>query len=189
MSSEGDCKACGRYIGPIRVCPYCDADQPAKPALQLLKTITLVLAVFGLAALYLAATHRQPPVVAIDTITPSMNFAFVRIEGEVVGRPFIRVDTDSSKVSFVLQGPAGTLIRAVAYDETARAIKARGISLRRGQHVTVSGSLNIAAGRTPKLYIRDVASMTIRPHPTSAQRRPAPAAPVPQPAGTPGGPA
>ena len=49
--------------------------------------VTLGLAALGgLAALYLAVTHRDLPVVEVAEITPLMNYAYVRVRGEVGAR-------------------------------------------------------------------------------------------------------
>ena len=163
MREQGQCYACERYIGPITPCPFCDADQPVSTALRSLKAMALLLATVGLALLYLAARHREPPLVSIDAITPAMNFALVRVEGEIVGRPMVRTRHAQDQVGIGLKGPGGKLLRAVAYDETARTFAARGLVLRAGQRLSVQGSLSLNAERTPRLYLRNCAAVAILP--------------------------
>jgi hypothetical protein len=122
---------------------------------------SLLLATLGLAFLFLAARHRDPPLVAIAALSPGMNFARVRVEGRIVGRPLLRTTPARPQLAIGLSDPSGALLRAVAYDETARAFAARGLTLRAGQHVRVEGSLRLDANRTPRLYLCDGNAVTL----------------------------
>jgi len=54
----GYCPCCKRYSGFDPVCPYCDADCPDTRIRRVLKRSALVIAIGGLAVLYLLIAMR-----------------------------------------------------------------------------------------------------------------------------------
>ena len=145
------CPSCDRFIGPADRCPYCGAEAPKQTPLRVLRVAALVLALAGLAFLYLAAYRRDLPLVRIGDVTPLMNFAYVRLQGTVAKRPYVA--RDASKVAFVVDDGTGRL-RVEAYDDVARALVEDGRVPAVGGQVDVPGSLSVSADGRRKLYIR-----------------------------------
>ena len=135
------CPACDRFIGPLNTCPYCDLPVPRAFSLRFLRIASLVLAVIGMAALYLLARQDLRPLVKISEVTPLMNSASVRIAGLVATTPQINV-TGNAYVSFRLADGSNTLV-VVAYDRCARGLVGATNCPRRGDMVEVSGTVSI----------------------------------------------
>lgn len=159
---RGDhCPSCERFMGPADRCPFCGEDSAKSPALHRLRQAAFLLALLGLACLYLMVTHRELPVVRVADITPMMNFAYVRVVGQVVREPFVgkrngRVDY----CSFQLDDGSGVL-RVQASRETAELLAARVSVMGPGTLVDVAGSLNVAAGDEAKLRLQTTAQLHI----------------------------
>lgn len=147
------CPGCGRFIGALRACPYCDAPAASGVSLRFLRRAAVLLAVCGLALLYMAARNREVPSVAADGITPMMNFAFVSVEGTVVARPYVKTENDKvSRVWFRISDGAGT-VQVVAYGRAARAIAGRGIP-EKGDMVKATGFIDASEQSGPKLRLQ-----------------------------------
>lgn len=146
------CPSCNRYIGPVRRCPYCNADAFRSPMMRAIRWIALLLATAGLLCLYVAARHHDPPTIQIDTITPVMNFAHVSLAGRIPRKPYI--SADRNYVSFLLDDTTGT-IRVAAYRNIAHALLSNNTLPESGNRVTVRGTLNLSAHDMPKLYLRN----------------------------------
>jgi len=141
-------------MGPADRCPYCGAESAKNPFIRRLRIGSLALALAGLACLYLMASHRELPVLEIDTISPMMNFAYVRVVGVVQNK--VRVAERNGKVdyvSFMLDDGTGRLL-VQAYRESARAIVDAGNVPAKGQLVDVAGNLSVAAESMRKLRVR-----------------------------------
>ncbi len=123
-----------------------------------MRIIAILLATAGLALLYAAAIHRETPLISIETITPAMNFAHVRVAGTVPKRAYIGKEGDY--VSFAVDDGSGQ-IRGVAYRNVARALIAAGTLPEAGDRVEMRGSLSIAADSAPKLYIKTASHLTL----------------------------
>lgn len=124
------------------------------------KVIAVLLATVGLGLLYVAARHRDPPVVQIREITPVMNFAHVRIIGIVPKRAYIGKDGDY--VSFSVEDESGQ-IRIAAYRDVARKLIASKRLPEAGDLIEVRGSLSVAADSAPKLYLKLPSHLEITP--------------------------
>lgn len=160
--------ACGRYVGPVSRCPYCDESTPSQPAIRLVKITALLLATAGLALLWLAAAKDLPPLVRITDISPPMNFAQVRIEGTVAERPRIRHDNNS--LSFLVSDGSSRL-RVYADGKTAMALAANGKTLLAGSSITVSGSLKVKANGAPILFLRSADHLILHTAPVGEDAR------------------
>ena len=83
----GDCPACGRFIGPLDTCPFCDCPAERQASLRWLRALAVAVALGGLALLGLAAAAREPDPVAIAAISPSMQLARIRVDGTIAAPP------------------------------------------------------------------------------------------------------
>ena len=154
--SAGCCPACNRFTGPVPVCPYCDIQIPLPPALRLIKAAAILLASAGLSGLWLSASRLQPPIVRIADISPSMNYARVRIAGRITGAP--RSGRDADSVNFTVNDGSGRL--RIYADE------APSPPLANGDGVAVTGSIKITAGRDPVLFVHAPSHIAITGKPT-----------------------
>jgi hypothetical protein len=155
------CPGCNRYIGPAVRCPYCHSDAPKPLVLRLLRVGSVVLAVAGLALLYLAVTHRELPVQKIGGITPLMNYAYVRIVGTVPGDAFVGDDNgEVDYVAFSVRDDTGS-IRVKARGEVALKLSRSGRLPQGGMHVDVAGSLYVRPDRSPEMRLRAVRQLLV----------------------------
>ncbi len=159
---RGDlCPACTRFIGPAGECPYCGQDAAPSRALRGLRLAALVLAVAGLAALVLMAQRRELPLVAIGSITPTMNHAYVRVVGNVVRAPYtVKRHGRLEYCSFLLDDGTGTL-RVQTYRDAARQLAAADALPRRGARVAVTGALHVIAAEEPRLRLHAADQMQL----------------------------
>lgn len=160
---RGDiCPSCERFIGPALTCPYCEMDSAGSATLRSLRLGAMVLAVVGLGFLYLMATRTEIPIIRVDSLTPMMNFAQIRIVGEVERDAYIaRENGEVDYLSFSVNDGSGRL-RVAAYDDVARAIVEKGIAPKKGMRVDVAGSVSIPAGRKQKLRMQTVEQLVVR---------------------------
>ncbi|MBL7076450.1 MAG: OB-fold nucleic acid binding domain-containing protein [Kiritimatiellae bacterium] len=152
-TSAAVCPSCNRYIGPAGRCPYCHSDAPKPAMLRILRIGSVVLAVAGLVLLYLAVTHRELPVQNIGEITPLMNYAYVRVVGEVPRSCFVGEEEPVDYVSFMVKDATGS-IRVKAQGEVALKLFETGRLPQRGARVDVAGSLNVAPGKKPEMRLQ-----------------------------------
>ncbi|NQU38901.1 MAG: hypothetical protein HQ523_03020 [Lentisphaerae bacterium] len=159
--SSAVCPSCNRYIGTASKCSYCHADAPKPFMLRALRVGSVVLAVGGLALLYLAVTHRHLPVQPIGEITPLMNYAYVRLVGEVPRDCFVGDEKGVvDYVSFSLKDGTGS-IRIKAYGEVARALHDSGRLPKRGMTVDVTGGLNVPSDKAPEMRLQTAKQLII----------------------------
>ncbi|MCU0858112.1 MAG: OB-fold nucleic acid binding domain-containing protein, partial [Pontiellaceae bacterium] len=118
--------------------------------IRVLQVASLVLAVAGLILLYLFSVSRDIPRIRIGEITPTMNFAMVRVSGEVVRDTFI---FQSGGMVFNLRDGSGE-IAVMGGKAQTDALEAAGQLPRRGDRVDVVGSLSVGADQEPKLRIQ-----------------------------------
>jgi len=120
-----------------------------------------VLATAGLAVLWLCAGRRAVPELLVADITPMMNFATVRVAGEVVGKPYTRRHGDQvAYTSFSLRDASGS-VRVAAYDRVAEDLAARRPASWKGARLTVVGRLDVSAGRRPVLRVQSAGHVTV----------------------------
>jgi hypothetical protein len=155
------CPGCERYIGAADVCPYCDADSSRAPIFRHLRTAAWVLAVAGLTGLWAAASRRDVPDLRVADITPMMNFATVRMTGEVTAKPRVRRKGDNVlSASFYLRDGSES-VRVAAYDRVAQELVAREGIPDKGATATVVGRLDVRAGRRPVLRVQAADHVTV----------------------------
>ena len=151
---EGTCPGCERFIGPADACPYCGADAAPRPGFRFLRYASLLLAVLGLAFLYLSTTRRDIPLVRIADITPLMNYASVRVAGTVVGNPYVKqANGVVDYVAFTLDDGSGRL-RVTADGRVARALASRRTLPGAGSRVGAAGSLSVPAEGVARLRLQ-----------------------------------
>ena len=139
------CPSCGRYVGPYEACPHCGASIGDRLPIRTAKAAAILLAALGLAALWFVAVRSPIPTVQAGQVGATMNFAYVRIEGQVVRGPFYY--PDSGYLSFTLADDTGE-VRVAAYRTTAEALRAEGRVPAFGDHVSVAGTLRVQGEST-----------------------------------------
>ena len=151
---EGTCPGCERFIGPADVCPYCGADAAPRPGFRFLRYASLLLAVLGLAFLYLSTTRRDIPLVRIADITPLMNYASVRVAGALVEKPYVkREDGVVGYIAFTIDDGSGRL-RVTADGRVARTLAGRRTLPGAGSQVGAAGSLSVPAEGMARLRLQ-----------------------------------
>jgi len=118
--------------------------------IRMFQYASLVLAVAGLVLLYLYSVNRDIPVVKAGDITPTMNFATVRMIGVVTRDAYV---FKSGGVVFNVNDGSGE-IAVMGGRAQADALKADGKLPRRGDRVEVAGSLSVSADQEPKLRLQ-----------------------------------
>jgi len=141
------CESCGRFVGALTRCPHCGARVEKRISVRACRYAAVLLATVGLFLLYLMAINKEIQVIKIDAITPMMNFAYVRIVGDVVSDPRIfekagRVDSLRFNVS---DGTGEILVQA--YRAIAKNLIAEGKVPRLGDSVDIIGSLSVSQDR------------------------------------------
>jgi hypothetical protein len=108
--------------------------------MRILKGLVLALAIAGVLALLVAVRSTARPLIEISSITPAMNFAYVRIAGVIPGYPSLSSAGDY--LSFTIQDDTGQM-RVLAYRATVNALLAQGRLPMPGDRVAVEGSLRV----------------------------------------------
>ena len=137
--------------------PVCGVQVECPVRIRLLRYAALVLASAGLILLYLYSLDRDIPSVRIREITPAMNFACVRIEGEVTGDAYI---FRSGGIVFNLRDSSGE-IAVMGGRAQAEALASAGKIPRRGDRAEVTGTLSAGAGQEPKLRMQSAARLVL----------------------------
>lgn len=154
------CPDCGRYVGPVSRCPYCDGVTSITVVRRRMKILALTLVVAGMAFLYLMAVNRDIKLVNINEITSMMNYAPVRVEGQVVRQPYVSKNEGVvNYLSFLVDDGSGSL-RVSAQGDVAVAIISSGKMPHKGDHVDVSGRLSVKGDGSCKLRILTAKQVT-----------------------------
>ena len=139
------CPSCGRFVGALTRCPYCGASVHKRLSIRIFRYAALLLGTVGLFFLYLMVRNREIPVVKISEITPTMNFAYVRVAGRVISDTRVYREGDRvQSLGFVVDDGTGE-IAVRAYRAVARELLSSNIFPRMGDRVTVAGSLSVSA--------------------------------------------
>ena len=163
----GYCPACDRFIGPLDTCPYCDCPTERQASVRLLRLLAIAVAVGGLILLALAARRHEIPLIELDAIQPSMNFARVRVEGAVATAPRSGRSRAGKQWFGLTLGDGAARLRVSAFDETAAALLARDDTARpaTGAWFRAEGPLSLRAGQPPSLLLRAPNHLQPRPPP------------------------
>lgn len=159
------CPSCERYIGPVSVCPYCDADAAVPRAMKVIKLSAIFLAFVGLTLLLVMARTRDVPVVRVSELTPLMNFGSVQLSGTVQRDAYVaREEGQVDYVSFLLDDGTGH-VRVQVYGATAKELSDAGNIPRKGQKLVVVGSLNVSGEGRARLRLRTVDDLEVDQRP------------------------
>ncbi len=135
-----NCPSCGRYVGPYTACPYCGAALDRRTSVRLLKLTAIILALGGLAFLWLMGRYMAVPTLEIGQANAMMNLAYVRVTGRVTRSPIY--DPTTGYFSFWLADDSGEL-RVAAYRNEARELISEARLPALGDWVAVEGTLRV----------------------------------------------
>lgn len=154
ISTGALCPSCERFIGPADACPYCGADSARRPLLRHLRHAALALAVAGLAGLLAVAARSEPPAVKIGEITPTMNFAYVRVTGSILSEP--KVLRDGNNVDFIslTLGDGTGQLRLLADGPVALALSLSPGVPAKGTRIEAAGTLSVSSEGQPRLRLQ-----------------------------------
>jgi DNA/RNA endonuclease YhcR with UshA esterase domain len=136
------CPSCGRYVGPTDAgtCSYCGARLTGRMTLRALKIGALGLTALGLILLWWFASRSPIPTLKISQAQATMNFAYIRVEGQVTRAP--TYDPDGGYLSFWVADDTGEMLVS-SYRATTQALVDAGRMPFIGDRVTVEGTLRI----------------------------------------------
>lgn len=137
--------------------PVCGDPVERPLRIRVLRYASLVLALAGVILLYLFSINREIPFVRIGDITPTMNFAYVRIAGEVTRDANI---FNSGGLVFNVKDSNGE-ITVIGGRAQADALQADGKLPRHGDRVEVAGSLSVSAGQETKLRMQSSGQLVL----------------------------
>jgi hypothetical protein len=151
----GTCPVCGRFVGAVQACPYCEAEGLLTTPVRLLRWAAVLLAVVGVALLWLAASRQEAPRVAMREITPSFHGARVCVSGQLAAAPrLVRRGGRADYVGMTLCAPGGAEVRVSVSGVAADALVRRGLPPV-GSLVEAVGRLDVQAGRRPCLRVAE----------------------------------
>lgn len=160
--ADVDCGSCGRFVGPETVCPYCGAESERRGSQRLLRLVSALLAVGGLAALAWHARVSPVPLVRAGDIAPAMAQASIRIAGTAAtAARVIEAEGHADYVSFDVDDGSGRLTVAASRRVARQLAATQGALPQRGDRVEVVGRLSLAADRKPRLYLSDSAGLRV----------------------------
>ena len=141
QSNEMNCPSCGRFVGTVTKCPYCGAKVEKRISLMATRWAAVLLATIGLFLLWWMAVKREIPVVKLDEVQPTMNFAQIRIEGTVKSdaRPF----RTGMGMSFNVSDDTGAIIVFVSKKQMDE-MNAQNLAPKVGDSVSFVGALNVS---------------------------------------------
>ncbi|MGC9348762.1 MAG: OB-fold nucleic acid binding domain-containing protein [Anaerolineae bacterium] len=134
------CGSCGRFIGPYNRCPYCGARRSGRLSIRAVKIAAVLLATFGLAALWWLARHTDVPQISAAGAAGTMNLAYVRVDGTIVRG--LSYEPDSGYLGFWLADETGE-IHVNAYRDVTQDLLASGIVPAIGDEISVAGTLRV----------------------------------------------
>ncbi len=139
------CHNCGRFVGPLNKCPNCGARIEKRMSVRFFRMGAILVGLVGLGLLWMMAARSEVPIIEIGGIERTMNFAFVRIAGTVMGEP--RITREAGRVASVSitvdDGTGEIAIRA--YRAKAQELIEKDRLPRSGDKVIVGGSLQVSA--------------------------------------------
>ena len=159
------CPSCGQDVGqhdagPSEACPHCGAQESdgresgaqmtQRLPIRALKIVAVVIAIVGLAGLWLVATRSEVPLVPIGQVGATMNMAYVRVAGRCTSTP--TYDPEGGYLSFWVEDETGEILVSAYRGETEQ-IMDQGRMPALGDLIEVAGTLRIRD--------EDFASLTI----------------------------
>jgi DNA/RNA endonuclease YhcR with UshA esterase domain len=134
------CPSCGRFVGPYERCPHCGARQTGRLAVRTLKGMAVAVALIGILILGWAARRAEIPLITAAEAGGTMNFATVRIRGEVA--PGLTYDPESDYLGFWVEDETGE-VRVNAYRDVTRDLLRAGTLPLPGDAITLAGTLRV----------------------------------------------
>ncbi|MBM4352889.1 MAG: hypothetical protein FJ109_03690 [Deltaproteobacteria bacterium] len=139
-----DCPHCGRYVGPLELCPYCREVHRKRLVITLFKYVSPLLAIAGMFFLHHLGKTSGNPLVKVGDLGPTSNFAYIVIEGTVCEEPrFYRAtgtqDPTAGSLEFCLDDGTGQT-RVKTYEDATRRVIAERKLPAVGDHVRVTGN-------------------------------------------------
>ena len=103
------CPSCKRFVGPFDECPFCDTPIIRRLSTKLLRYAALIIAILGMFGLVIYSTYFfTAPEVKIKDISPTNNFAVLKISGKVAGVPsYYYNETTGSAIYFNVDDDTG----------------------------------------------------------------------------------
>jgi len=139
-----NCPHCGRYVGPLELCPYCRKVHRKRPVITLFKYLSPLLAIAGMFFLHHMGKTSGNPLVKVGDLGPTSNFAYIVLEGTVCEEPrFYRAtgsqDPTAGSLEFCLDDGTGQT-RVKTYEDATRRVIAQRKLPALGDHVRVTGN-------------------------------------------------
>ena len=142
-----NCPNCGQFMGPVNMCPYCRTKVKDRISIKTMKSVSLLISVFGIALLLVWANLKDDNEMNIGDITKKQNYAYLEIEGRVVEDSrydFIISDTGEilpNSISFKIDDGTGLLDVRTYQEVTKELIREKKIPVN-GDWVKVVGNVN-----------------------------------------------
>jgi hypothetical protein len=131
--------------------------------MKTLRRAAVAFAVVGLAVLFVVARQREVSLVRAADLRPEMNFARVRVAGEVERAAYVgERDGAADYVAFSVNDGSG-VVRVTAYSAVARQLVAWRQVPRARDRVTASGTLALGRDGTLKLRLDAADGLRIEP--------------------------
>ena len=89
MISDTHCPRCQAYVGAADYCEVCGSKIPKPKEIRILRTLSVSVGVFGVIALIVLASIAPYQAIAIGDISPTNNYAVVKITGRVDSVPYL----------------------------------------------------------------------------------------------------
>ncbi len=158
-SADVICPACGHFAGVYEACPRCGTYIPKRMSIKFFKFFSLGLAIIGLICMYLWVKNRDLVKIQVSDIKETMNFAYVRMTGEVVQDCKIFYDDEKAEnkkpnyLNFSIRDSSGE-IRVTAYRHVAQELVSRSLLPHLGDVVDVKGQLRVKANQNFSLIVQ-----------------------------------
>jgi len=153
------CPHCGHFTGPLSRCSHCGHRLGKRLKLRTLRSAALFAALGGLFLLHLYALQSEIPLIRIADIKPTMNFAFIRIQGTVKQDAKL---TKSGGMFVPMEDGSGTISVFLGKPQTEDLTRA-GIFPHAGDRIIVAGTLNVDADRDITLRVQSAGQVEIEP--------------------------
>ena len=157
MTTPGRCGGCGRPVEPGRQCPFCRTPSPLPH--PILRIVAILLATVGLVILLLYHRGRNPHEICVSTINPRMQHATVTVTVDITHPPYLAPAGDYASLRAI--GRNDSPIRIQAYGSAIEALQPPRAPAK-GDRVKATGVLRVAAGREPRLILRDADDLVVR---------------------------
>jgi DNA/RNA endonuclease YhcR with UshA esterase domain len=146
------CPSCNRFVGTYSRCMYCGARVHKRLSIRVAKWAAVVISVAGLVVLWSVARLSEVETIRVADVNETMNFALIRIQGEVLRDPKVTFAKDQHGentarvriIGFPLHDGSGE-IQILAFESIAKRLWEERATLlpRQGDRVDLVGSLRV----------------------------------------------